>query len=464
VSLLVARTLGFQLLTAGVTVVLARLLTPADYGLFAIALAVQLVGQNVAELGLPAALVRMPTAPSNELQASTIGFLLVVTLSIAVIAVITAFAILPAVGGSGDVARVVAVTLLALPIYAARAVPMAMMDREMRFGRVAAVEAADTVGFNVFALSAAVAGLGVYSLAAAVPVGALMGAAAAWSMQDGAHLPRFDLSRVKPLIGFGSRVSALGILYLGRDLGYVILVGAIGGAPMAGFYGMAKRLFSFPTALAAAVARVMLPTLSQSGEQGPVRASRMLGQVALVCGLPLALIAGAIQPFIDVVLGPEWLPASDIVLFGALSMMLVVSLAMPVNSLYLAEGRPNTPVLAVAVELFIGILLLATLVGALDEAGIGIAMSASAAVSVAILLATAHSVVRSGVGSVARITAITALAAAAGQLLPVSYDVIGLLASLCASAIVWLVLAAVFLPGEVRQVIGMIRRLTRKGQ
>jgi O-antigen/teichoic acid export membrane protein len=190
----------------------------------------------------------------------------------------------------------------------------------------------------------------------------------------------------------------------------------------------------------------------------------MLGQVALVCGLPLALIAGAIQPFIDVVLGPEWLPASDIVLFGALSMMLVVSLAMPVNSLYLAEGRPNTPVLAVAVELFIGILLLATLVGALDEAGIGIAMSASAAVSVAILLATAHSVVRSGVGSVARITAITALAAAAGQLLPVSYDVIGLLASLCASAIVWLVLAAVFLPGEVRQVIGMIRRLTRKGQ
>jgi PST family polysaccharide transporter len=461
---LVGRTLGFQLLTAGVTVVLARLLTPADYGLFAIALSVQLVGQNIAELGLPAALVRLPEPPSAELQASTIGFLLVVTSAVVIAVLVTTFLVLPALGASGDVLRVVSITLLALPIYAARAVPLAMLDRKMSFGRVAAVEAADTIGFNLFALTAALAGLGVFSLAGAVPVGALLGAGIAWMTPGAARLPRFDLSRVKPLISFGSRVSVLGMLYLGRDLGYVAIIGAIGGAPMAGFYGMAKRLFSFPTALSAAVARVMLPALSQSGDQRPMRAASMLGQVAIVCGLPLALIAGAIQPFIKVVLGPEWLPTSDIVLFGSLSMMLVASIAVPINSYFLAEGKPNAPVMAVGAELVVGFLLVAALTASLDEAGVGIAMSVGTVVSVAILLTTTHPLVRAGASRVTRITVITAFAAAAGQLLPVSYDWTGLLIALCASAIAWLALGAVFLHSELAQVLGMVRRLSPRAR
>jgi O-antigen/teichoic acid export membrane protein len=329
----------------------------------------------------------------------------------------------------------------------------------MSFGRVAAVEAADTVGFNLFALVAAVAGLGVFSLAGAVPVGAILGAGIAWLTPGAVRLPRFELSRVRPLVSFGSRVSVLGMLYLGRDLGYVAIIGAIGGAPMAGFYGMAKRLFSFPTALSAAVARVMLPALSQSGDQRPKRTASMLGQVAIVCGLPLALIAGAIQPFISVVLGPEWLPTSDIVLYGSLSMMLVASLAVPINSFFLAEGKPNAPVLAVSAELAVGFLLVAALVAGLDETGVGIAMSVGTVVSVVILLAATHPLVRAGAHRVARITVITALAAAVGQLLPVPYNTVGLLAALCASAVAWLALGTVLLRGELAQVLGMIRRL-----
>ena len=86
---------------------------------------------------------------------------------------------------------------------------------------------------------------------------------------------------------------------------------------MAGFYGMAKRLFSFPTALAAAVARVRLPALEPVGwGTAASETARMLGQIALVCGLPARPVAGAIQPLIAVVLGDEWLPTADIVLFG----------------------------------------------------------------------------------------------------------------------------------------------------
>jgi len=456
---LVGRTLGFQLLTAGVTVVLARLLTPTDYGFFAIALSVQLVGQNVAELGLPAALVRMPEAPSAELQGATIGFLLLVT-STAVIAVAaTTFVLLPALGASSAVLNVIAINLLALPVYAARAVPMAMFDRELRFGRVAAVEAADTIGFNLFALIAAIAGLGAYSLAGGVPVGATLGAVTAWIAPGMVRRPTWELRRVRPLIAFGSRVSVLGMLHLGRDLGYVTIIGAIGGAPMAGFYGIAKRLFSFPTALAAAVTRVMLPTLSQSGDERLERTARMLGQIALVCGLPLALVAGAVQPLISLVLGDRWLPASEIVVYGSLGMLLFASVASPINSFFLAEGRPNPPLLSVTAELLAGFGLVAVLIGGLEGAGIGIAISVGQLLAVAVLLAAVVPRVRAGAGTAARIALVTGIAIAAGQLLPVGNDVAGLLAALGLSGLAWLALAGLFARKPLFRVGGMVRSL-----
>jgi lipopolysaccharide exporter len=459
VSLLVGRTLGFQLLTAGVTIVLARLLTPADYGLFAIALSVQLVGQNLAELGLPAALVRMPEPPSAELQAATIGFLLAITSAIAATVLLVAFVVVPALGSESRILEVAAITLLALPFYATRAVPMAMMDRQMSFGRVAAVEGADTIGFNLFALIAALAGMGVFSLAGAVPVGAVLGMIVAWSIQRTARRPRFALSPIKPLIGFGSRVSALGILYLGRDLGFVAVVGAVGGASMAGFYAMAKRLFSFPTALSAAVSRVGLPTLSQAGGQRPEGTAQMIGQIAFVCGLPLALVAGSIGPLIAVLLGDDWLPTEDIVILGSLSMMLTASLASPINSYCLAEGRPNAPVAAIAVELVVSFLLAGTLIGVLSESGIGIAMSAGSLVAAVVLLSSVPREVRVGAFGIVRATVVSAVAAAAGAVLPVADDATGLALSLGVVTIVWLALASLLLRPEARPVVAMIRRL-----
>jgi peptidoglycan biosynthesis protein MviN/MurJ (putative lipid II flippase) len=125
----------------------------------------------------------------------------------------------------------------------------------------------------------------------------------------------------------------------------------------------------------------------------------------------------------------------------------------------LAEGKPNAPVLAVSAELAVGFLLVAALVAGFDEAGIGIAMSVGTAVSVVVLLAAAQPQIRAGANRVARITAITALAVGAGQVLPVSFDTTGLLAALFTSAVAWLALGAVFLRGELAQVLGMIRHL-----
>ncbi|HEY5709588.1 MAG TPA: oligosaccharide flippase family protein [Solirubrobacterales bacterium] len=462
VGLLVGRTLSLQLLTAGVTVVLARILTPADYGLFAIALAVQLVGQRAAELGLPAAVVRMDEAPSARLQSAIWGFLLVSSVMLAALLLLAAFALAPALGLDGHTLDAIAVAGCAIPFYAARAMPMALMERELRFGRVAIVETADTLAFNGFALAAALAGLGAFSLSGAVAVGGIAGMATAWSLQRFARRPSLELEPVRPLIGFGAQVSVLQGIFLFRELGFVSLVAAFGGVGAAGFYAMAKRLFSFPIALSSAVARVSFPALAREPRLRHERAAKAAAYTAIAAGLPLALVAGAIQPLIGVVLGDEWKPTADVVLYGSLGMMLTASAVATLIGLSLAEGRPRWPMVAAVAETTVAFATVAALTGPLGEIGVGLALSVSAVVAVTALAIGTDPGVRRSMLAVAKATAIAAVAVVAGQAVGAGEDVAGLVLSLGTVGVVWFALELVFSRSDMTRILGIVRPLLRR--
>lgn len=459
--MLVGRTLVLQLLTAGVTVILARLLTPADYGLFAIALSVQLVGQRAAELGMPAALVQMEETPTPQQQSAVAGFLLLTSALLTGTLFVVAFAIAPAFGGSRTL-EIIAVSCCAIPFYAARAIPMVLMEREMRFGSVAIVETADTLAFNGFALAGALAGLGAFSLAGAVPAGGLAGGVVAWALQPFARRPRLDLDPVRPLAGFGIRVSILQGVALLKELGFVSLLAAVGGASLAGFYAMSKRLFSFPIALTSAVGRVSFPALSRDSGRRAARAAQIMALVAIAAGLPLALVAGVAQPLISVLLGDEWLPTTDIVLIGSVGLMITSSALVTMMSHSLAEAKPNPPIAATLAEGVVQYALAIALIGVLDEAAVGIAMVLGSLASLTVLAFATEPLVRRALKSVARSTLIAAAAAGAAQLLNLSNDVVGLLVGLTAVSIVWLALEALLARSELRELIALTRPVLRR--
>lgn len=462
VSVLVGRTLGLQLLTAGVTILLARLLTPADYGLFAIALALQMVGQRTAELGLPAALVRLENDPSPRVQSAVSGLILLFAGGISGLLLVIAFGIAPLAGAGSETLRVIAVASAAMPLYAARAMPLVLMERRLAFGRVALVETADTLAFNGFALLAALAGFGAFSLSGAVPAGALAGVTAAWIIQPFTRRPRIELDPVRPLIGFGIRVSILQGVYLLRELGFVGIVAAVGGAPVAGYYAMAKRLFSFPIALSSAVGRVAFPALSRNTELRPQRAAQIAAYTAIAAGLPLALVAGAAQPFISVVLGDEWLPTTDIVLIGSLAMMLTASACATMVSTFMAEGKANYPLTSAISESLVALALAALLTGPMGEVGVGLALTVSTLVGTAALAVGSHPLVRRSLLAVGKATAIAAAAAGGAQLADLGDDVVGLLASLGLVTIVWAVLEVAFARADLLRIFRLARPLIRR--
>lgn len=461
VGILVLRTVGLQLLTAGVTIALARILTPGDYGIFAIASAAQLLGLRLAEMGIAAALLRRPQEPSEAEQKATLTLFLSVGLVICAIAFVLAFAVLPWSGLEEEGAKAVAICLLAIPIYACRSVPLMLMERQLRFGRVALVETGETLAFNAFALTAAVAGLGAYSLAAAVPVAAIAGTAAAWSMQPFARGLTRHLAPVRPLIRFGLGLTTLQLVNLGGSLVFVSVLTAAGGASLAGFYALAQRLFAFPTALTSALLRVSFPALSRGeAAERARRAGRAAILGTVVVGLPLALVAGAADPLIEVLFGERWLPVADLVILGSIGMMLITAAVVPMTSLSLAQGRPALPVGAAAAQ-FLLLVGGAALVGGLGSAEVGALLAAGAAVNVVVLAAGTDAAVRRALRWVLLGLVLSAVAAGAGRLIGGS-DVAALVASAAVTGIVWLALTLVFMRGPAAEIWGLARPYMRR--
>lgn len=457
VGLLVGRTLGLQLLTAGVTVVLARLLTPADYGMFALALSIQLAGQRLAEMGLPAALINQEAEPSADQQAAVAGAMLSSSLLLSAALFVTAFVLTPALGAESEALRVIAVSSAAMPFYAGRAVPMVLMERQLHFGRVALVETADTLAFNAFALVAALGGLGAFSLVGAVPVGALASVIAAWSLQAFARKPILRLDPLRPLLKFGSQITLVQGINVLQEVGFVTVLTAVGGSAAAGFYAMAKRLFSFPIALTGAVLRVSFPALSRSGGLRAGRAASAALYTAVIAGLPLALVAGAVQPLIHVVLGDDWMPTSDIVLAGSLGMMIAASANATMFGYAFAEGALGSVVAAVAFEALLACSLAVVLTTSLGETGIGLALTFSSLGAMAILATRTHPSLRHSLIGIAKMALIAASAALAAQLTGVKDDAVGLVVALATVIAVWFPLQLLFCRSEMRSLFQLIR-------
>jgi O-antigen/teichoic acid export membrane protein len=442
VGILVSRTLVLQLLTAGVTIVLARILSPADYGLFALAVAVQAVAQVTSGAGLSAALIRQPDDPSPRQQRAVTGFLFSSGLGFSALAAAIAFAGLPAIDVTSDSLKVIAATTLAVPIYALRAVPMVLLERHLRFGRVALVETAETLSFNAFALAGALAGLGAYSLAGAVPVAAAAGLLTVRALHRRGPGLSLDFGAIRPLAHFGLRASFLQMATLARGLGFVTLVTAIGGTPMTGFYAMSTRLFAFPAALASAVQRVSFPALSRSAHERPRRAGRTAALSGTLASLPIALLAGCSHALVAVLLGDRWLPTVDLVLASSPGVLLATSATPAMVGLALSEGRPRGPIVAVAcsaVAMAGGCL---AAVPPLGTAGVGIALSVSVMVSVVVLGLHTEAAMRAAAFPVGRALAVGSVAAVAGYLVTLPETWVGLGLRLILIAAVWAGLGA----------------------
>lgn len=324
------------------TVILARLLTPADFGVVAMVTTFSLLLTSFGINGFTETIIQ--SEEIDRYTASNLFWLNSGAGLVLAVALAASGSLLARLYRNPLVANVAVAVSVGVFIAAGSVIHLALLKRAMRF---TAVSVNDLVGRAVYtgvAIVLAIRGWGYWSLVVAIVAYPLSTSVGAWSLCRWIpSLPR-RTGRTGPLVRFAARVyGRFGVRYSSQNFDN-LLVGWQFNATALGFYKKAYDLFALSASqLTAPLHDVALAALSRL-KNDPVRFRRTLvnslGIIAFIgmaVGADLTLVGNDV---VRLVLGPQWGEAGTIfVFFGpGIGIMLVYS---TIGWIHLSIGRPD---------------------------------------------------------------------------------------------------------------------------
>ncbi|HYQ74909.1 oligosaccharide flippase family protein [Cellulomonas sp.] len=408
-----------------VGIVLARLLAPEDFGVFAIALAVQGVLVTVVDLGLSADLVRSREPRRLEPTVATISLVLGALLAGAMAA--TAEPVARALG-SDRAAPVIAVLAATLVVSAAGVVPYARLQRGFHQREIFATGLVDLVVGTVVTVLLVRAGWGPMALA----VSRLVAQPAATGAQFllSRTVPRFgyDPALARGAIAYGAPLAGANLLSIALLAVDKVVLARGAGEVALGYYVLAFNVASWPmTVIGQTVRPVALAAFARldgragagdgdRGADGGVEASdgglALATRLTWAAAVPVACLLGALSlPVVTLLYGGRWAPAAGalaaLAAFGALRVL------FDLFATYLIARGATRPVLGVQVAWLVA-LVPAVVVGARAGGSAGVGWAHVVVAGVVVLPLYLVAVRRSGADlrALARATWLPLLAAA----------------------------------------------------
>jgi O-antigen/teichoic acid export membrane protein len=334
-----------EVLLLGSMIVLARLIPPSAFGMFAVAIIVQELAVTVPSEGVGSALVQRRSVDRAHLQGGFALALLVgagltlVTLALAAVVVNPIFGF--------ETARLVALTTPWFMLGAIVALPLTILRRRLEFGRVALLGLVQSVvraGSSIF--FAAALGLDAEALVFGGVLGMFAMVAAALVLAP-VPLPRWRGRAVRDLLPYGGPAMLACFSWVGFRNGDYAIVGARLGAAQAGFYWRGFQLaVEYQGKLSGVMNQVAFPVLSRTASMEDLFAMRRRMVRTLTVGLfpllaALVVLAPVIVPWL---FGPAWEPAvvPTQILAGAGAATVVID---AVGSVLMATGRTRAMLL-----------------------------------------------------------------------------------------------------------------------
>lgn len=368
-----------QLSALVVAIVLARLLTPEEFGTVALVRVFVVLGMVVVEHGLGPALVQKKELREEEMHSALWANLALSLLLFALL--FFAAPLIARLSGRPGIALLCRVLAAELPLGALSSIVTARLQRELRFKRISIAGIVSTLLAGVAAILAALRGLGVWALVMQQLLQRSLGCLLLWLQSR--YRPRLRLSRerLRALLGYGWKLFAakeLQTLFLQlRSL----VVGTLFSPAALAFFNRGEQ---FPaliyTATDHSLQQVMLPLYAQRQNE-PQELRRLLQKTLqtsafFLCPILLGLFAVA-DRLVALLLTEKWLPCVPYLRILCLA-YLIAPLGTANTQALNALGRSD---LTLRTELQTRAFSLAAL-----AAGAALGLRALAAVSVAVEL------------------------------------------------------------------------------
>lgn len=320
-------------------VILARILSPHDYGLLAVVLVVVGLGEIFRDFGLTSASIQAPELSRGQRDNL---FWINTAIGIALTAIMFSLSwAIGAVTGEPELVGISQWLSLTFLLNGLATQHRANLMRDLKLKPLAIVDVASSAIALAVAIVAAIAGMGYWALVIQQLVTAtviLVGVVAA-----GRWWPRaFSRAHsVRQMINFGWTLVATNLIgYASRQIDTVVISVRFGIAPL-GLYNRAFQLIMTPlTQVRSPLQSVALPVLSRVQQDQPrfetyVTAAQLA--LGFLFGIPVAIIAGLAEPAVDILLGSRWAEAAPMLRMFAIAGILT-TVSFVGYWVYLARG------------------------------------------------------------------------------------------------------------------------------
>lgn len=337
----ISNSIGFIFQTVGV-IVLARLLTPKDFGLVAMVTAFSMWIMNFGINGFTEYIIQKKDIDTLEINSIFWTHLFLASL-LSVCFILFGFFLVyfykePALSG------ISAVMASSFILYALFTCHFAVLKREMKFTYIASAQLIAVILSIGLSISAAVIGLGYWAVVIRQLTLPIITVIAAWIIRPWRPQRPQNLLNALPALKYAIKVySNFSLSYLSRNIDNVLL-GKFHGSTVLGNYDRAYYLSQQPIAqLLQPLTSVALATLSRIRQDKIKFAAYYIKVVSTISFIGMAVTISFMltaQDLVLLLLGPAWTETGKILM--ALIPALAATLISGTNSwLYLSLGQPG---------------------------------------------------------------------------------------------------------------------------
>lgn len=324
--------------------ILARFLSPEDFGLMAILMVVMGFAGSFIDMGIGNAVINKQDITQNELSSL---YWLSIIVGLAMFGLVSLIA--PIVSNFYHEPRLTQLIILIASTFVIQAFSQQfgiLWQKEMRFHEIAKIEISNKVFSFVVSIYLAFLGFGIYALVYATIVGSIVQTLQYLYLGLQEHRPslRFQVEDVRRFISFGLyQMGERTVNYFNYQID-TMLIGKLLGMEALGIYNIAKQIVMRPSQVFnPIVTRVTFPAMSKIQDDIPKLKEVYLKTINYLSSVNFPIYAFIFvfaHELVLVIFGPKWIEAVTII--QILSIWAAWrSTGNPIGSLMLARGRAD---------------------------------------------------------------------------------------------------------------------------
>lgn len=341
-----------------VMIVMARLLSPHDYGIVGMLTIFIAISQTLVDSGFSQALIRKQDR--TETDNSTVFYF---NVAVGVLIYFILFLCAPLIAQFYeepilvDVTRILSIVVIANSFAV---VQRALLSANIDFKTQAKATIGAAFLSGIVGITMAVNGFGVWAIVWQQISNACVITLLLWILCKWHPQLTYSWKSFKELFSFGSKLLLAGIINTIYNNIYLLVIGKVFSAKDLGHYTRAQQFAEFPSSnITGIIQRVTYPTLCKIGDDHQLEYAyrKMLRLSAFIIFPMMVGLSAVASPFVELILTKKWLPAAPLLSIICFSMMWYPIHALNLNLLQV-KGRSNLFLRLEIIKKLIGVTIL----------------------------------------------------------------------------------------------------------